>query len=66
MEELTPEERFNQLLAFLKDPQAHPHPTIDLGYSIGLEKRTHRTVMVHNCQEEAIETMESGIFRQGF
>jgi hypothetical protein len=66
MEELSPQERFNQLLAFLKDPQAHPHPIIGLDYSIRLVGRTHRTVMVHNCQREAIEIMETGIFWQGF
>jgi len=65
MAEINPQERFNQLLAFLKDPQAHPHPTRTIGDSVRLEGRRHSAGMVNDFRQEAIEIMESGMFRQG-
>jgi hypothetical protein len=65
MEELTPQERFNRLLSFLKDPQGNPHPTLALDGSIFLGGRSCTTIMVNDCLQEAIEVMESGLFHQG-
>ena len=55
MAEINPQERFNQLLAFLKDPQAHPHPTRTIGDSVRLEGRRHSAGMVNDFRQEAIE-----------
>jgi hypothetical protein len=37
MSDLSPPERFNQLLSFLEDPQTHPHPTITINDFVWLE-----------------------------
>jgi hypothetical protein len=62
---MEPQERFDQLLSFLKDPQAHPHPTITLDYLVRLKSRMLRALRVAEFGQEALEVMESDIFRQG-
>jgi hypothetical protein len=65
LEELTPQERFNLLLSFLKDPQAHPHPTITIEDSVWLPGRQSSSIMVDGIRQEAIEIMTSGMFDHG-
>jgi len=57
--------RFGQLLSFLKDPQAHPHPAITLDHRLYVKRGTLRALKVKECSQEAIEIMESGMFHQG-
>ena len=72
MEGLTLQERFNQFLSFLKDPQGHPHPKIkleDFDVHLGHLRETPRAhaVAVHEFLQIAIDIMESGmISRQGY
>ena len=66
MEELTLQERFNQLLSFLKDPQAHPHPTITLEDLPWLPEGAHRAEIVNEFRQGAIDILESGMIRQGY
>jgi hypothetical protein len=70
MAELTLQERFNQLLSFLKDPQGHPHPKIkleDFDLHLGHLRGASRAEAVHNFLQIAIDIMESGmISRQGY
>jgi hypothetical protein len=65
MEELSPNERFNQLLSFLSDPQGNPHPTLAFDGSIFLPGRKCTTLMVNNLLKEAIEIMRSDMFHNG-
>jgi len=57
--------RFDQLLSFLKDPQAHPHPAITLEDRIYVNRGTLIPLRVKVFSQEAIEIMESGMFHQG-
>jgi hypothetical protein len=65
MTELDPQERFYQLLSFLKDPQAYQHTTVFLELPIWLEGRQQDAGEVNDFLQEAIEIMESGMFRNG-
>jgi hypothetical protein len=79
MTELNPQERFDQLLSFLKDPKNQTYkrsknfsgiwslsfPNLSLEDSIWLEGREHSAATVQDVQQEAVEIMESGMFRQG-
>ncbi len=66
MEELTLQERFNQLLSFLKDPQAYPHPQItpeDFRLHLGENPKAGMWI---EFRQGAIDIMESWITREGF
>jgi len=79
MEDLTPQERFDQLLAFLEDPDKHSYtrtghnrrfpidsitfPSLDLEDLVFLPGRRHRAGLVNDFRQEAIEVMLSDMFR---
>ena len=81
MEELTPQERFNQLKSFLKDPDKHTFtrtgdkrnfpiasmafPDLNLGDIVFLPGRKHSAGLVNEFRQEAIEIMDSAMFRNG-
>ena len=79
MESLTPQERFNQLLSFLKDPENRGYkrvenlhgiwslsfPDLSLEDVVWLEERKHSAAILQDIREEAIEIMESEMFSQG-
>jgi hypothetical protein len=65
VEKLTPYERFNRLLSFLRDPQAYPHPGITLDHLVRIKKGILRALRLAEFRQEALEVMEAGIFRQG-
>jgi hypothetical protein len=81
MKDLTPQERFNQLLSFLKNPDKHifkrtgdirllpiwsiSFPTLSLEDAIFLPGRKHSAGLVHEFRKEAIEVMGSNMFRNG-
>ena len=66
MEESTPQERFNQLLSFLKDPRAHPHPAITIKDFTWLLGITPKTEMWQEFRQGALDILESGMIRQGY
>ena len=66
MEGLTLQERHIQLLSFLKDPQAYPHPFITLeDFKLHLGENP-KAEAVHEFRQIAVDFMESGVIRQGY
>jgi hypothetical protein len=66
VEESTPQERFNQLLSFLKDPQTHPHPTITIKKFTWLLGMPPNTEIWQEFRQGAIDILESGMIQQGY
>jgi hypothetical protein len=78
MAELTPQERFNKLNAFLKDPQNQTYvreenfhgiwslffPNLSLEDVVWLNGRKQSAAMVQEIRQEAIEIMESGMLSE--
>jgi hypothetical protein len=62
---MNPKERFDNLLSFLKDPHAKPHSDITIDKTVWLPGRLVSSIMVDDIRQEAIEIMNSGMFKDG-